>query len=205
MKIIAATNNLHKIEELRPLFSEHTLLSPLEIGMQDFNPKETGNTFFENAHIKAEALFLKTSRPVLADDSGLCVEALEGRPGINSARYGSRGDDMLTASQKNELLLKELHGIADRRCAFVCCLILQYGIKKFLCIQETLEGVIADSPQGEGGFGYDPIVFLPEYEKTVAELSQTEKNRISHRGKAAYKMAAMLQVISLLNEALILE
>ncbi len=85
----------------------------------------------------------------------------------------------------------------DRRCAFVCCLVLYYGPQRFLCVQETLEGEIGMAPRGDQGFGYDPIVYLPERAKTVAELSQEEKNRISHRGKAAQKMAAMLGLVAI--------
>lgn len=192
MQLIVATNNAHKIEELRPLFVGHELLMPQDVGITVFDPEETGESFFENAHIKAETLFHLTNKPTLADDSGLCVDALDGRPGIGSARYGSNGEGLLSAEQKNTLLLSELEGITARSCAFVCCLVLHYGPRKFLCVQETLEGEIALAPRGQGGFGYDPIVYLPTLEKTVAELTQEEKNLISHRGKAAKKMTAII-------------
>lgn len=192
MKLLIATNNVHKIEELRPLFRGHELLMPADVGITTFDPEESGSTFFENAHIKAEVLYRLTGKPVIADDSGLCVGALGGRPGIGSARYGSNGGDLLSAAQKNRMLLAELAEVQERHCAFVCCLVLQYGLQKFICVQETLEGMITTEPRGEGGFGYDPIVYLPRLGKTVAELSQEEKNHISHRGKAAQKMAAIL-------------
>ncbi len=195
MKLLVATNNAHKIGELRPLFPNHELLMPSDVGIAVFDPKETGESFFENALIKAEALFRLTGSPALADDSGLCVDALGGRPGIGSARYGSNGNMLLAAAEKNNLLLSELHGVATRRCAFVCCLVLCFGAQKFLSVQETLEGEITQAPRGEGGFGYDPIVFLPDRGKTVAELTQEEKNLISHRGKAAQKMAAILDAL----------
>jgi len=195
MRLIVATNNFHKLEELRPLFPEHELLRPTDVGIQDFNPEENGDTFFGNALIEAEALYRLTSKPVIADDSGLCVEALNGRPGIGSARYGSENGRLLSAVEKNSLLLSELENAENRRCAFVCCLVLYYGPRRFLCVQETLEGEIGLTPKGNQGFGYDPIVYLPQWAKTVAELSQEEKNLISHRGKAAQKMAAMLGVV----------
>lgn len=195
MKLLVATNNTHKLEELRPLFPGHELLLPADVGIDTFDPEENGGSFFENAHIKAETLYRLTGRAVLADDSGLCVDALGGRPGIGSARYGSDGGALLSAAQKNRLLLSELEGIAARSCAFVCCLILHYGPQKFVCVQETLEGIIASAPSGGGGFGYDPIVYLPSLAKTVAELTQEEKNRISHRGKAAQSMAAILRAL----------
>jgi len=197
MQLLIATNNVHKFEELKPLFAEHELLRPADLGIQHFNPEECGETFFENALIKAESLYKITEQPVIADDSGLCVEALGGRPGIESARYGSLDGTPLSAEEKNKLLLAELEHVQNRRCAFVCCLVLYYGRQRFLCVQETLEGEISMSPRGMQGFGYDPIVYLPQWEKTVAELSPEEKNRISHRGKAAQKMAAMLRVIPL--------
>ncbi|MEN6490521.1 MAG: RdgB/HAM1 family non-canonical purine NTP pyrophosphatase [Rectinema sp.] len=194
MKLLVATNNLHKLEELKPLFSEHELLRPIDLGIHDFNPEENGRTFFENAFIKAEALYHLAGRPVIADDSGLCVEALHGRPGIESARYGSNNGRLLSAAEKNSLLLSELENMKNRHCVFVCCLVLYYGPQRFLCVQETLEGEIGMAPRGDRGFGYDPIVYLPRKAKTVAELSQEEKNRISHRGKAAQKMAAILGI-----------
>jgi len=197
MKLLVATNNAHKIDELRPLFPSHELLMPSDAGIVGFDPVETGESFFENAHIKAEALFRLTGRPTLGDDSGLCVDALGGRPGIGSARYGSNGGEILSAEWKNAMLLSELEGVDARGCAFVCCLVLQYGLHKFICVQETLEGEITRAPRGIGGFGYDPVVYLPSLAKTVAELTQEEKNRISHRGKAAQKMAAILGALKL--------
>jgi len=197
MELLVATNNLHKLEELKPLFAGHELLRSADAGIRDFNPEESGGTFFENALIKAEALYSLAGRPVIANDSGLCVEALGGRPGIESARYGAQNGGLLSAAEKNRLLLAELENVKDRRCAFVCCLVLYYGPQRFLCVQETLEGEIGMAPRGDQGFGYDPIVYLPERAKTVAELSQEEKNRISHRGKAAQKMAAMLGLVAI--------
>jgi len=197
MRLVVATNNMHKIDELRPLFPCHELLIPSDLGINEFYPEENGKTFFENAYIKAKTLYQLLGIPSIADDSGLCVEALGGKPGIESARYGSNGGRLLTASEKNSLLLSELVEVSNRSCAFVCCLVLYYDKQRFICVQETLEGEIARSPSGKGGFGYDPIVYLPKYGKTVAELSANEKNIISHRGKAAQKMASILTTLSL--------
>ena len=197
MRFVVATNNLHKIVELKPMFPCHELLMPSDLGINEFCPEENGKTFFENAYIKARSLYELLGIPSMADDSGLCVEALGGKPGIGSARYGSNGKELLAASEKNSLLLSELAGVSNRNCAFVCCLVFYYGKQRFMCVQETLEGEIAGSPSGKGGFGYDPIVYLPQYGKTVAELSADEKNRISHRGKAAQRMATMLATLSL--------
>ena len=197
MRLVVATNNPHKIDELRPLFPYHELLIPSDLGLKEFCPEENGKTFFENAYIKAKTIYQLSGMPSIADDSGLCIEALSGRPGIESARYGSNGGRLLTASEKNSLLLSELVNISNRSCAFVCCLVLYYGKQRFICVQETLEGEIAKSPKGRGGFGYDPIVYLPQCGKTVAELSANEKNKISHRGKAAQKMASILSTLNL--------
>lgn len=195
MKLLVATNNRHKVEELRPLFKDWELKTPADEGIMDFDPHENGMSFFENALIKAQTLWERCKLPVLADDSGLCVEALGGRPGINSARYGARQGVLLSASEKNRLLLEEMQGIENRRCAFVCCLVVVTGRDRYVAVQETLEGEIGLAPVGEHGFGYDPIVYLPELDRTVAQLSQEEKNRISHRGKAAAKMARILAAL----------
>lgn len=197
MKLLVATNNQHKVEELRPVFKGWELRTPSEEGIRDFDPHESGASFFENALIKAQALWERCRMPVLADDSGLCVEALDGRPGIHSARYGALHGGLLSASEKNQLLLEELRGVENRRCTFVCCLVVMTGKDRFVAVQETLEGEIGLAPVGEQGFGYDPIVYLPEQGKTVAQLSQEEKNRISHRGKAAWKMARILAALDL--------
>jgi XTP/dITP diphosphohydrolase len=133
------------------------------------------------------------NRPVLADDSGLAVRALGGAPGIYSARFGSEdGKTKLEAPERNALLLSKVEAATDRACAFICCLVLSLSDERFFCVQETLEGELLRAPRGEGGFGYDPVVYLPGLGKSVAELSAAEKNALSHRGKAARRMAAIL-------------
>ena len=193
MKIIVATGNEHKLGELAELFPEHSLRRPSDIGFPDFDVVEDGHTFLENAIKKAEALYALARCPVLADDSGLAVRGLGGEPGIHSARYGSReGGPKLESPERNALLLKAAADIADRKCAFVCCLVLMLSEERLFTVQESLEGELLLSSRGEGGFGYDPIVLVPSLGKSVAELGAAEKNAISHRGRAARRMAAIL-------------
>lgn len=183
---------MHKLGELGPLFPGHILKLPSQVGIENFDVEENGQSFLDNALIKAKALYALSGRAVLADDSGLTVHALGGAPGIYSARYGSEGGRKLDAPERNALLLKNTEGFSDRACAFVCCLVLMLSESRFYIVQETCEGELLRSPRGEGGFGYDPLVYLPELGKSVAELSAAEKNRVSHRGRAAAKLSALL-------------
>lgn len=208
MKIFVATGNLHKKKELSELFAPHEILIPSDIGIS-FNPDETGTTFIANSLIKAEALWQIVKTPVIADDSGICVDILDGRPGIYSARYSGKdaapGTRECTQQEKNALLLEEAWGKASEQglgkdavltCRFVCAMVLYLGKERFISVQETIEGQLVsgiDKATGKGGFGYDPVVFLPEFGKTIAELSEEEKNHISHRGKAAAKIRAILE------------
>jgi XTP/dITP diphosphohydrolase len=210
MTIWFATGNTHKKSELAAILADHRILIPSDAGL-DFDPEETGATFLENALIKARSLRRLAAStglpdkgmagPVIADDSGLCVDALGGRPGIYSARYGSDGGGSFTggkkldAAERNALLLRELGDAPDRKARFVCAMVLLFSEDRFFAVQETLEGEIikhAGDARGEGGFGYDPILWLPELGRTVAELSGEEKNRLSHRGKAARAVAHFL-------------
>lgn len=182
MRYVVATRNRHKLAELE------RLLAPLELELLPEHvalPPETGATFRDNALLKARAASTALDRPVLADDSGLCVEALGGRPGVRSARYAGEG-----ASDRANLekLVREMSGRADRRAAFVCVLALVDPREgRELVVEGRCEGVLADAPRGEGGFGYDPL-FIPDDlgdGRTMAELEPGEKNAISHRGRAA--------------------
>ena len=194
MEILLASNNLHKQKEFNRLFPRHTLIIPGELGI-DFKVSEDGLSFLDNALLKARALFTNTGRPVLADDSGLCVTALGGQPGIYSARYGEEaGKDPLSDKERNRLLLKQIEGQQEREAFFVCCLVLILAEYRLYIVQETLTGVIASQPRGTGGFGYDPVFFLPELGKTVAELSGEEKNSLSHRGRAARRLQCILEL-----------
>ncbi|MDR0403778.1 MAG: non-canonical purine NTP pyrophosphatase [Treponema sp.] len=215
MTVWLASGNAHKQKELAAVLAGHSLVIPAGAGITDFEPDESGSCFAENALIKAKALYAHPGfsraalsagaehSPVLADDSGLCVDALDGRPGIFSARYGSEGGKKAGAAERNAMLLEELNaalaaGTPDkqsRSCRFVCAMVLLYSPNRFCIVQETLEGeLVADikAVRGSGGFGYDPIVFLPEFGCTVAELSEEEKNNVSHRGRAGKAIAKLL-------------
>lgn len=193
MELLVATSNLHKLGELAGLFPGHSLKIPAQVGYPDFEVEEDGSTYQENAFKKAMALHELTGLPALADDSGISVRALGGAPGVRSARYGSaEGCKPLSSEERNSLLIREMAGRPDRACAFICCLVLVYDRDRHVSVQETCPGILLEAPRGEGGFGYDPIVFLPELGKTVAELSPDEKNLVSHRGRAARALARLL-------------
>ncbi|MDR2807607.1 MAG: RdgB/HAM1 family non-canonical purine NTP pyrophosphatase [Spirochaetaceae bacterium] len=190
MIIWFATGNMHKKAELAGIFSHHTIKIPSDEGIV-FDPVETGTSFIDNALIKARCLFDIVKSPVIADDSGLCVDALDGKPGIYSARYGSEDGRALNAHERNMLLLRALGNNPCRTAHFVCAMVLFLGSDRFYAAQETLEGEILMKEDGRGGFGYDPILYLPERGSTVASLSEEEKNFISHRGKAARALALL--------------
>lgn len=197
MNIWFATNNAHKKQELQAVLGV-PLKIPAEEGL-NFNPVETGNTFCDNALLKARELkkLLKGKNDlVISDDSGLCVDALDGRPGVYSACYGETNGNKLTSHEKNILLLNELNDNPKRSAFFVCTLVLLFDFDRFYIIQETLNGEIVknkDAAKGSGGFGYDPVFFVPEFGCTLAELSAEEKNKISHRGKAGKLIAGLIK------------
>jgi XTP/dITP diphosphohydrolase len=197
-----ATGNAHKQAELAGILSGHDIRIPADAGIAGFDPEETGNSFLENSLLKARALRRLLARreiygPVIADDSGLCVDALGGWPGIYSARYAGPGQvsGRLGARDRNALLLAEMGNRPDRKARFVCAMVLLWDENRFYSVQETLEGELAASEgesRGQGGFGYDPILYIPGLGRRVAELPEEEKNRISHRGKAARALAKLL-------------
>lgn len=193
MEIVLASGNPHKKEELNKILEGYTILLPSDLGVE-FDVEETGTTYLANALLKAEDLYKKAGgRMVLADDSGLSVKALGGKPGIYSARYGHKeAGRELSAKEKNQLLLKNMEGITDRSAFFVCCMVLIAGDYRVYSFQETLEGEIAHEVAGGEGFGYDPVFYLPQHKCTVAEISSELKNRISHRGKAGAALAGLL-------------
>ena len=192
MTIVIATGNRHKAEEFSRIFSDHRIVLPADRGIM-FDPEETATTFYGNALIKARTLFELMGEPVIADDSGICVDALNGEPGVYSARYGATNGIELSAEDRNKLLLSRMKGIPDRTARFVCNMVLYYGPDRFVSVQETLEGsIVSESGSGSGGFGYDPVLYLPEYGKAVAELSDDQKDLVSHRGKAARKLQIFL-------------
>jgi XTP/dITP diphosphohydrolase len=191
-ELLLASNNEHKRQEFVRLLPGVRILTPAEVGLR-FEFDEDGETFLANAFGKAMALFHAARRPVIADDSGLCVKALGGEPGIFSSRYGSgAGGTLLAARQRNAYLLGRMDGLADRAAWFVCCLVLILEESRFLVAQETVHGTIAEEPRGENGFGYDPLFLVPGTGKTIAELPDAEKDAISHRGRAARRILATM-------------
>jgi XTP/dITP diphosphohydrolase len=203
MEIVLASGNRHKKKEFQAIFHGHTLLLPAELGIE-FYHNETGASFLENALGKARTLqgLMRQAgigaRPVISDDSGICLPALGGEPGIYSARYGQKETGRsLTDGERNEFLLDRMRGVRDRGAFFVCAMVLLFEEYRFFTAQETLPGLLAQTPSGQGGFGYDPLLYLPQRGCTVAELGEEEKNRISHRAKAA---EALLILIKKLNK-----
>lgn len=211
MRLLLATNNDHKRRELDAILGGHELLLPADLGVQ-FSHEETGDTFRDNALGKALALWRQVAGSprgrtenaatgallgVIADDSGLSVSALDGRPGVYSARYGSEpGGPDLADADRNALLLSELEGVADRHAHYTCCMALVLEPDRYYLCQETWHGEIADAPSDGGhGFGYDPIFRLPSEGLTVAEIAPERKNRISHRGKAARDLATIIEAL----------
>jgi XTP/dITP diphosphohydrolase len=196
MNIWFATNNSHKKKELEAIL-DTTLKIPSAEGIA-FDPEETGTTFIENALLKARELKKLLSQKddiVIADDSGLCVDGLDGRPGVHSAYYGFEGGQKLTSAQQNILLMDELGDNPIRTARFVCTMVLLFDNDRFIVVQETLEGEIVKKSdmRGDGGFGYDPVFFIPGSGRTLAELSAKEKNTLSHRGKAGIKIAKFIK------------
>ena len=186
--IVIATNNQHKVEEYRQLIGEQKIeLRSLADYPAYPGVEENGKTFAENASIKALSACKYCDVPAFADDSGLEVEALGGRPGIHSSRYAP------TDRERIEKLLGELKGVTDRRARFVCVIAIAVNGEVIETFEGEVRGRIIDEPRGANGFGYDPI-FVPDgSEKTFAELSQEEKNRISHRAAAFRKAAEFVE------------
>ncbi len=219
MKIYLATGNLNKKRELSEILEDHQIVIPKDEGIH-FNPEETGTDFYENSLIKAKALYQIVKQPVIADDSGICVSALNGNPGIYSARYagplfpqGKPDKSKITQEEQNRFLIQELNDElknhpektslytkengffnGPRSAHYTCAMVLYLGNGRVYVVQETMEGTLIENieeARGNGGFGYDPIFYLPDLGKTAAELSSDEKNAISHRGKA---MGALLKM-----------
>lgn len=189
MRFILASNNRKKLDELREILSGlgAEVVSQREAGL-DLEAEETGTTFEENALIKARAACVALNEPSIADDSGLVVEALDGAPGVYSARYGGCKTD----PERIALLLKNMEGKENRKAKFVSCIACVFPSGDVLTARGECEGEIALKPTGNGGFGYDPIFLLPD-RRTMAELSREEKNALSHRGRALRKFEAELR------------
>jgi XTP/dITP diphosphohydrolase len=201
-RLVIATNNPGKLREFQKLLDGcgFELVTPRQLGV-NFDPEETGSTFAENATLKAVEAAQACGLPALADDSGLEVDHLGGRPGIFSARYagGDLTDPNISEARQLELLLGEMRGVPDeqRTARFRCVIaIARPGDGDVQLVDGVFEGRIGHEPRGENGFGYDPIFVVPERGVTSAELAPEEKNRISHRGSAAAKALVVLRKMS---------
>lgn len=194
MTFIIATNNAKKLLELSRILNPLGIrtLSANEAGVSLGEVEETGETFEENARLKARAALDKTGMPALADDSGLMVDALNGEPGVYSARYGGEG---ATDAQKNEKLLKNMENVpkGKRTARFVSAICCLFPDGREIMVRGECEGSIAYAPRGEGGFGYDPVFLVGE--RSYAQLTPEEKDAVSHRGQALRKLSEELKKV----------
>ncbi|MDY4755741.1 MAG: RdgB/HAM1 family non-canonical purine NTP pyrophosphatase [Candidatus Faecousia sp.] len=185
MKVVLASKNRHKLEEISQITKKFDmeLVLQSELGV-DIDVEETGTTFEENSFLKAQAVMQATGLPALADDSGIAVDALNGEPGIYSARYGF--DPTLDDWGRLQLLLKNTEQVPDgqRQAQFVCVITLVTPDGQTIQARGEVHGELLRSPAGENGFGYDPIFYYPPYGKTLAQATPEEKNRVSHRAVA---------------------
>ena len=192
MKLVLASQNKKKLVEMNDILSSLGIevCSQADAGV-DLEPEETGTTFEENSLIKAKAVMEASGLPAIADDSGLCVDALRGAPGVYSARYV--GED-LSDEGRYRLLLENMQGQMPRTAQFVSVITCCFPNGDVLTARGECSGTIAFAPMGEGGFGYDPVFFVPPLKKTFAQLSPEEKNAVSHRGKALKLFQEKLEV-----------
>ncbi len=182
MKLVLASKNGKKLVEMNDILSHLgvEVCSEAEAGV-DIDVEETGTTFEENSRLKAQAVMEASGLPAIADDSGLCVDCLGGAPGVYSARYGGEG---LDDTARYRMLLENMRGQMTRTAKFVSVITCCFPNGDVLTARGECPGTIAYAPMGEGGFGYDPVFFVPELKKTFAQLTAEEKNAVSHRGKA---------------------
>ena len=183
MKVILASKNQHKLTELSAILSQlgFEIALESEYGL-DIDVEETGTTFEENSFLKADAVMKASGLPVLADDSGLMEDALDGAPGVYSARYGHKASD----KERTAYLLENMKDVPEERrgAKFVCVITCLFPDGRKIVARGECPGVIARAPHGENGFGYDPVFYLPELGMTYAELPSEQKNAISHRARA---------------------
>ena len=196
-EILVATTNAHKLQEIREILSPHHITV---YGLNDLNIKseeveENGETYFDNALIKAEALQNKTEMPIIADDTGLEILSMNNEPGLFTARYASNLGGYGNAFKD---IFTRLEGM-DRSATFICDIALVNVEEHPLKFEGRVEGSIATEIRGNDGFGYDPIFIVNEASKTYAEMSREEKNRLSHRGKALLKLITYLKINNLIN------
>ena len=190
-KFVLATHNPGKLKEMSDILARFgvEVVSPGDLGIT-VDVEETGTTFAENAMLKAKAICAAAKLPAIADDSGLCVDALNGGPGVYSARYGGGG---LDDKGRYMLLLNNMRGQTTRAAHFTCSIACAFPNGDTLTAEGRCDGTIAFAPMGEGGFGYDPVFFVPEKAKTFGQLTAEEKSTISHRGKALKSFAEKLE------------
>ena len=191
MKFVLATHNPGKLREMGGILKDLgvEVVSPAALGIP-VDVEETGTTFLENALLKAKAICRAANLPAIADDSGLCVDALNGAPGVYSARYGGEG---LDDRGRYMLLLSSLRGAPTRAAHFACAVACAFPNGDTLTAEGRCDGSIAYAPLGEGGFGYDPVFLLPGTGKTFGQLTQEEKSAVSHRGRALKDFAGKLE------------
>ncbi len=187
-KLVLASGNKHKIKEIAQMLPEFEVVGYKDFGY-DFEIEENGQTFYENALIKAKTVCERLNLPALADDSGICVDALGGEPGIYSARYAGDGDD----NHNNQLLLKNMQGVKDRRAKFVCCMVFYKPNGEIITATGETHGQIMETVQGENGFGYDPLFFSDDLQKCLGLASAEEKNKVSHRFRAIKELRVKLK------------
>ena len=191
MKYVLATHNPGKLKEMGAILARFgvEVVSPKDLGLT-VEVEETGATFAENAMLKAKAICAAAKLPAIADDSGLCVDALNGGPGVYSARYGGEG---LDDKGRYMLLLNSMRGQTTRAAHFACAIACAFPNGDTLTAEGRCDGTIAFAPMGEGGFGYDPVFFVPEKAKTFGQLTAEEKSAISHRGRALESFVGKLE------------
>ena len=182
MKFILASQNRHKLVEMQSILEKHGVEVVLQgdVGLK-VDVEETGTTFAENAMLKARAVMEASGLPAIADDSGVCVDALNGAPGIYSARYGGEGLDDI---QRYQLLLQNMRGVGNRAAHFTSAIACIFPNGDTLEAEGICPGSIAYAPQGDGGFGYDPVFYVEDHKATFAQIPQAVKNEISHRANA---------------------
>ena len=186
-RIVLASGNKHKIAEIAAMLPDYEV-----VGYKDFfdgEIEETGKTFYENALIKAKTVAERLNLPALADDSGICVDALGGAPSIYSARYAGDGND----EHNNDLLLKNMEGKTDRRAKFVCCMVYYSDKGDILSATGEVKGEILTERHGKNGFGYDPIFYSYELGKPMGIATPEEKNSVSHRHRALVEIIKKIE------------
>ena len=185
--IVAASGNAGKIREISEILNDYRVISCKELGFTD-DIEETGKTFYDNALIKAETVAKALNMPALADDSGLCVTALSGAPGVYSARYSGTGTD----EGNIDKLLKETENVSDRSAKFVSAVVVYYPDGRIVSAQGETFGEILRARRGNGGFGYDPVFYSYDLKKSFGEASAEEKNSVSHRARALAELRKKL-------------